>query len=100
MTALDEFKKACPVGFRLPAQPDPAQDYKYFISGKGCTLGVLFEDSIHVYFEWLTEGGQTVYYPPEIRYKAWPKREVARLLAAGIWEAELHVPSAPFRVLG
>lgn len=88
MSALREFFKACPEGLCLCEQPDPQQSYKYFVCGKGCTLGVLFEDSVNVYFEWLTEGGVPVTYEPAIRYKAWSKREVARLVAAGVWEVE------------
>lgn len=83
---LGDFRKACPVHLRLHEEPGQAQRYKYFLTGKGCTLGVLFEDSVNVYFEWLTEDGAMVTYRPEIRYKAWPKREVARLIAAGVWD--------------
>lgn len=86
MDSFQRFLKASPVGFR----PAPAcklnHDYKYFVCGKGATLGVLFEDSCNVYFEWLLEGEHLVEYGPEIRYKAWPKREFARLMAAGVWE--------------
>jgi len=39
-----------------------------------------------VYFEWLTEDEQPVDYSPEIRYKAWPKRELSRLVAEGVWD--------------
>lgn len=81
--SLDEFVKAAPAGF----QPDADHVYKYFVTGKGCTLGVLFEDSINVYFEWLTEAGHPVPYEAKLRYKAWPKREFARLMRAGVWEA-------------
>lgn len=84
--SLQEFTKSAPEGFTPSDRLDPSQSYKYFVSGKGSTLGVLFEDSINVYFEWLTEHGQPVDYPPKIRYKAWPKREFARLIAAGVWE--------------
>ena len=86
MTPLDQFVRSCPVGLRLYDEPNPDQSYKYLIAGKSCTLGVLFEDSVNVYFEWLTERGERVTYAPEIRYKSWPKREVARLVSAGIWE--------------
>lgn len=85
MSTLRTFVKAAPSGFRPCARPG-CERYKYFACGKGCTLGVLFEDSVNVYFEWLTEDGAAVDYAPEIRYKAWPKREFKRLLAAGVWE--------------
>ena len=86
MDSLRDFKKACPVGLCLHEQPCADQTYKYYVCGKECCLGVLFEDSVNVYFEWLTEREQPVEYPPEIRYKAWPKREFSRLLAEGVWE--------------
>lgn len=87
MESFTSFCKACPVRLRLCDRLDPAQPYKYFLCGKGCSLGVLFEDSVNVYFEWVTEDGRYVDYPAAIRYKAWPKRDVARLLAEGVWEA-------------
>jgi len=89
---LAEFKKAAPVDFHI--HEDPGRGcYKYCLRGKGCTLGVLFETSTCVCFEWLTERGQAVDYRPELRYKAWPKREVARLVADGWWEP---VEAGPF----
>jgi len=81
---LTEFKKEAPHNFAVRERPGQAQ-YKYCLRGKGCTLGVLFETSTHVCFEWLTENGQWVEYRPELRYKAWPKRKVARLVAQGWW---------------
>ncbi len=89
MSPFDEFKKAAPVRLHLTECRCPERAaYKYFVCGKGCTLGVLFEDSVSIYFEWLTHnGGCPADYPPEIRYKAWPKREFARLLRLGVWEA-------------
>ena len=82
---LEEFKKEAPADFSV--RDRPAQDqYKYCLRGKGCVLGVLFETSTCVCFEWLTENGQMVDYRPELRYKAWPKREVSRLVAEGWWE--------------
>jgi hypothetical protein len=87
MDLLKEFQKACPEGFCVCEKPMPGQQYKYFVSGKGCTLGVLFEDSINVYYEWLEEDGEPVDYPPEIRYKWWSKQDLARLLSIGVWEA-------------
>lgn len=93
MPTLRAFVKAAPSGFRPCSQPG-CQEYKYFVCGKGCTLGVLFETSINVYFEWLTEDGGPVDYAPEIRYKAWPKREFERLLAAGVWEVTEEGPGA------
>ena len=86
MCPFSEFQKACPVNCCLSERPDPDRRYKYYACGKGCTLGVLFEDTLNIYFEWLTEDGRLVEYPPEIRYKAWPKREFARLVHAGVWE--------------
>ena len=83
---LREFSKAAPVGFEFSEHCALSHDYKYFISGKGSTLGVLFEDSINIYFEWLMEDDELVPYPAHIRYKAWPKRDIARLMVAGIWE--------------
>lgn len=86
MSALRSFCKACPENLRLYDRPNPYQEYKYFVAGKGSVLGVLFEDSINVYFEWLREDGRVVDYPPELRYRAWSKREVARMLHSGYWE--------------
>lgn len=82
---LDELKKVAPVDFEVYDRPGRCC-YKYCLRGKGCTLGVLFETSTCVCFEWLTESGQIVDYRPELRYKAWPKREVARLVAEGVWD--------------
>lgn len=87
-----EFCKACPASLRLTEYADGQQPYKYFACGKGCTLGVLFEDSAHVYFEWLTENDRLVGYPARLRYKFWPKREFARLLGAGVWDATTEPP--------
>lgn len=87
MNGTAEFLKAAPVGFHLREACDFGHAYKYFVSGKGCLLGVLFEDSLHVYFEWLLENDEMVPYGPDVRYKAWPKREFARLMTAGVWEA-------------
>ena len=85
--SLTSFVKDAPVGFCLRERCDPARScYKYFVCGKGCTLGVLFEDSINIYFEWLSENGRRVDYGPELRYRSWPKREFARLLSTGVWE--------------
>lgn len=83
--SLEEFRKEAPVGFEVCDRPG-RNSYKYCLRGKGCTLGVLFETSACVCFEWLTENGQVVDYRPELRYKAWPKSEVARLVAEGWWE--------------
>lgn len=83
--ALADFEKDAPADFSVCEQPGQ-NEYKYCLCGKGCTLGVLFETSTSVCFEWLTENGQLVDYRPELRYKAWPKREVARLVADGWWE--------------
>jgi hypothetical protein len=95
MCPFDEFKKACPVGLCLRDQADLRQPYKYYACGKGCTLGVLFEDSLNVYFEWLAEGERVVDYPARLRYKFWPKREFARLLKEGVWEATVEAPAVP-----
>lgn len=94
MCPFSEFQKACPVDCCLSERPDPTRPYKYYACGKDCTLGVLFEDSLNVYFEWLTEGGRLVSYPPEVRYKAWPKREFARLVGEGVWEPTAEVALA------
>ena len=91
MSTLHTFVKAAPVGFQPCAQPG-CEQYKYFVCGKGCTLGVLFEDSINIYFEWLTEDGTPVDYAPELRYKSWSKREFRRLLASGVWEVTENGP--------
>jgi len=85
MCTLQAFVKAAPEGFRPCSRPGQA-GYKYFVRGKGCTLGVLFETSAYVCFEWLTEDGAMVDYAPDIRYKAWPKHEFGRLVRAGVWE--------------
>ena len=90
---LHEFKKAAPAAFDVSDQPCCGR-YKYCLQGKGCILGVLFETSVDVCFEWLTENGHVVDYPPEIRYKAWPKREVQRLMAQGVWEPVSSAPQA------
>ena len=90
MSSFHAFRKAAPCSLALPEHPRPeAATYKYLLRGKGCTLGVLFEDSTHVYFEWLTEEGRPVAYGRDIRYKARPKRVFARLMAAGVWQPEL-----------
>lgn len=94
MSTLQAFIKAAPEGFRPCEHPGHGQ-YKYFVRGKGCTLGVLFETSVHVCFEWLTEEGAAVDYAPDIRYKAWPKREFARLVRAGVWEVTGEGPHTP-----
>lgn len=87
MSVFREFRKAAPVGLCLHERACPERcRYKYFVEGKGCTLGVLFEDSVNVYFEWLAEDGTSVEHPAEIRYKFWPKREFTRLLRLGVWE--------------
>lgn len=88
---LAEFIKSSPVGFEISGQPRPDQSYKYFVSGKNCMLGVLFEDSVNVYFEWLTENGMPVTYPPEIRYKWFSKQDFSRLLRHGVWEVTCKV---------
>lgn len=84
---LASFLKEAPCSFcpRQTCKPD-ACSYKYFVRGKGCTLGILFEDSVNVYFEWLTEGRRCVEYGPDLRYRFWPKREFARLMSEGVWE--------------
>lgn len=82
---LEEFKKQAPADFDVCERPGQSC-YKYCLRGKGCTLGVLFETTTCVCFEWLTENGRTVEYRPGLRYKAWPKREVTRLVAEGWWE--------------
>jgi hypothetical protein len=88
MSTLQGFKKEAPARLALSERACCAQDdYKYCLCGKGCVLGVLFETSVDVHFEWLTEKGCPVPYGPEIRYKSWPKREVARLIQQGVWEA-------------
>jgi len=81
---LAEFIKEAPADFELQRRPGQC-DYKYCLCGKGCTLGVLFETSTAVCFEWLTENGEVVDYRPALRYKAWAKRDVARLVADGWW---------------
>lgn len=86
-SSLTSFVKDAPVGFRVRERCNPeATSYKYFVCGKGCTLGVLFEDSVNIYFEWLSENGRQVEYGPDLRYRSWPKREFARLLETGVWE--------------
>jgi hypothetical protein len=82
---LREFKKEAPVGFEFNQRPCE-NCYKYCLKGKGCTLGVLFETSGRVFFEWIAEDGGVVDYAPRLRYKAWPKHEVARLVEGGVWE--------------
>lgn len=82
---LEEFKKEAPVTFEFCDRAG-CGCYKYCLEGKGCTLGVLFETSTDVFFEWLTEEGHPVEYRPQLRYKAWPKCEVARLIKKGVWE--------------
>jgi hypothetical protein len=82
---LRDFQKEAPVGFEFSDRPC-CGSYKYCLEGKGCRLGVLFESSCDVYFEWLTEDGRPVDYPPRLRYKAWPKREVARLMTCGVYD--------------
>lgn len=86
MSSLEEFLKESPVGFSVDSEPRPETRYKYFLRGKGATLGVLFENSTHLFFEWLLQEGCTVSYRPELRYKAWPKHRVARQTREGVWE--------------
>ena len=88
MSRLSAFQKACPAALSLTHRVDPATPYKYYLCGKNCVLGVLFEDSVHLYFEWIAEDGRPVRYGPEVRYKFWPKYEVARLIQARVWEVE------------
>ena len=90
---LEDIEREAPVDFSVCDRPGQAY-YKYCLRGKGCTLGVLFETSTCVCFEWLTENGQVVSYRPELRYKAWPKRTVARLVEEGWWEPEPEPPDA------
>lgn len=89
---LHDFKKEAPVGFEFSDQPCCGR-YKYCLEGKGCKLGILFETSTNVFFEWLTEEGCPVPYRPELRYKSWPKREVARLVKKGVWEPTNAAPT-------
>ena len=91
MMCLREFERSAPAGFKVCERPCQSA-YKYCLCGKGCRLGVLFETSTNVCFEWLTEDGRVVDYPPEIRYKAWPKREVQRLVSMGVWQPESAAP--------
>lgn len=86
MSSVREFLKSAPSDFQLRSRPDPEQPYKFFVRGKGCTLGICFETSVDIYFEWLYEDDQLVDYEPEIRYKSWPKHEFTRLVAAGVWD--------------
>ena len=85
-TACKAFCKACPEKLSLHEYLCPSESYKYLVCGKGCELGVLFEDSTHIYFEWVSEEGKPVPYPAAIRYKRWAKHEVARLIGAGVWD--------------
>lgn len=85
MSTLEAFVKAAPEGFQPRPCPGNAT-YKYFVEGKGCLLGVLFETSTHICFEWLAEDGTQVAYPAAIRYKAWPRHEFQSWLAMGVWE--------------
>lgn len=89
---FDSFLRDAPCSFcpTESCRPDACR-YKYFVRGKGCTLGVLFEDSVNVYFEWLTEGGQLVEYGPHLRYRFWSKREFARLMSIGVWEPAVEL---------
>ncbi|MEX0601135.1 MAG: hypothetical protein WD021_06730 [Rhodothermales bacterium] len=90
--SFESFMRDAPCWF-CPEQRcrlDPSR-YKYFVRGKGCMLGVLFEDTLNVYFEWLTEEGRVVDYGPELRYRCWTKREFARLMAVGVWEPEAEL---------
>lgn len=82
---LKEFWKAAPEGFSFHLLPGRGH-YKYFLEGKGCRLGVLFEDTLNVYYERLIEEGEPVPYGPELRYRWIPKRELAQLILKGVWE--------------
>lgn len=86
MASTRDFLRAAPCDFRFRETADPDRPYKFFVRGKNCTLGVIFESSVHIYFEWLYEDGRLVEYDPEIRYKSWTKREFTRLVAAGVWD--------------
>ena len=95
MATVRNFCKDCPVGFEPCERVDPSCRYKYFLCGKGCTLGVLFEDSVNLYLEWIAEDGSYVPYPADLRYKAWPKHEVAKLMTRGVWEASQEPELVP-----
>ncbi len=90
---LQAFWKAAPEGFTFHLLPGQGQ-YKYFLEGKGCRLGVLFEDTLNVYYEWLTEDDEPVPYGPELRYRWMPKHELARLVLEGVWEVTEARPDA------
>lgn len=83
--SASSFVKNAPVGFELNEQPF-GHEYQYYLTGKGCVLGVLFQDSTHVYFEWLLESGEPVSYRAGLRYKAWSKPHFQQLVSCGIWE--------------
>ena len=83
---LSDFQAAAPAGWQPSPRLVPATRYKYLVEGKGCTLGVLFETSTHVHFEWIEEGGEPVPYAAHLRYKAWEKTEFVRLMALGVWQ--------------
>ena len=93
MSTLDAFLKECPADFSVDPEPRSATSYKYYLRGKGATLGVLFENSTHLFFEWVLEEGRPVSYRPELRYKAWPKHRVADWLRSGLWEIENEQPA-------
>jgi hypothetical protein len=93
MHTLEEFRKAAPEGFTFHLLPGKGQ-YKYYLEGKGCRLGVLFEDTLNVYYEWLTEEGEPVPYGPALRYKWFPKYELAQLILRGVWEVTEVQPEA------
>ncbi|MFW5972923.1 MAG: hypothetical protein ACOCTG_02940 [Bacteroidota bacterium] len=90
---LAAIEKNAPEGFTFQKAPF-GHAYRYYLSGKGCLLGVLFQDSTHIYFEWLTERDRPVRYSAEIRYEAWRRTDFARLVAAGVWEPSCMARSA------
>ena len=94
MPILEAFRKEALEGFTVHLLPGKGR-YKYYLEGKGSRLGVLFEDTLNVYYEWLTEEGEPVPYGPELRYKWFAKHELAQLILQGVWE----VTEAPSEVV-
>jgi hypothetical protein len=89
---LSAIVKNGPVGF-TPCERPYGHDYRYFVEGKGAVLGVLFQDSTHIYFEWLMQNGSVVRYRPAVRYKAWRRETFADLMAAGVWQPSCYADS-------
>jgi hypothetical protein len=87
MCCFDAFLRSAPCSLSL-GRSAGEHDYRYYLVGKDCVLGVLFHTTTHVGFEWIGEGGAPVAYDATIRYRLWSKSDVATLVRRGVYEFE------------